>query len=996
MYCIDTLRNEGRDRFWPHPSRYKRDITVKTFNQMGGSARFRASVASFAIGVALISTPSLAQDAAAEEEVDEQTIIVTGSRIARPDLSASVPVVVVGAQEIVSGGSANIQEALIDIPAVGQSISRTSSNFSSTGNGVATVNLRNLGSVRTLVLVNGRRFVAGIGGTSIVDLNTIPTDLIKQVDIVTGGASAVYGSEAIAGVVNFVLDDKFEGFGARAQGTISSKGDAGRQYLSLKAGKSFADGAGHIVLYGQYDRDEGLRSRDRSYSSRDIPNRSSFASQGLFSADGGSFAAGPDTFTFDGLNNIKNYQGANIDGYNRNGDRYLGVPVERYLASGSASFDLSSSITAYVEGQYAKSKSNSRLEPQAVGFSDLPNFNGIPITNPFLPAAIVARLQANAAIANADADPDNDIDPTVVPFRRRSNGIFDRSNKNDRNTWRIVAGLRGEIAGNLKWDLNYIHGETKDLTTSETILGPQYANALNAVAGPNGPVCSINVDANPNNNDAACVPINIFGFNTASAAASAYVTNNGQLSTYDARIKQDVFSATITGKAFDLPGGPLSFAVGAEYRKEKSSEDFDLATNQGLTLGNQLSDTVGKFNVKEVFLEAVAPIIKDRPFFHYLGLEGAIRYADYSTVGGVLSWKVGGEWAPVPDIRFRAIYAEATRAPNISELFSAQSETFPAVVDPCDQREGAGDGAPITLTAANLPAACRAIPAIAAAAAGQNGFVYTTAQIQTINGFVGGNPLLGEETAKTLTLGAVLTPSFIKRFSVTVDYYRILVKDAIGIIGQQTSLDECLTGGGEALFCNAIIRGANGKVDTINAVNLNTGSYLVSGVDTQVRYGLGIGRAKVDLGINWNHRIKQQQTSFPGGPTQPEIGQLDCYSCGRLGTGFKDRINASVNFKLDGVSLTYKANYLSSVVDNLSNGAAAIPVKSFVYHDAQLRYDLGDDKKFGVYLGVDNIFDKKPPVFGDTNPVTFPGTQTSANTYDLYGRMLYAGVEFKF
>ena len=472
---------------------------------------------------------------------------------------------------------------------------------------------------------------------------------------------------------------------------------------------------------------------------------------------------------------LKNSQGANIDGYNRNADRYLGVPVERYLASALGSYEFSDSITAYFEGQYAKTKSNSKLEPQAVGFSDLPDaagtgtIAGIPITNPFIPTAI-----RNAMIAAGT---------TALPFRRRSNDIFDRSNENDRETWRVVAGLKGEFAENFIWDIYYTHGETKDDTSSGTILGPQYRNALNAVADPNGPVCSINVDANPNNNDAACVPINIFGANTVSAAAAAYVTNNGQKSTYNARVKQDVVSASLTGELFELPGGPLAFAAGAEYRRERSSEDFDDATNQGLTLGNQLSDTVGGFNVKEGFVELVAPILSDRPFFHYLGAEGAVRYADYSTVGGVFSWKAGGEWALIPDIRFRGMYSEATRAPGISELFSAQSETFPAVTDPCDQREGNGDGAPITITAANLPAACRAIPAIAAAAATTGGFVYTTAQIQTINGFVGGNPALNEETAKTLTLGVVFTPSFLRGFSATVDYYKIRVDDAIGIIG---------------------------------------------------------------------------------------------------------------------------------------------------------------------------------------------------------------------
>jgi iron complex outermembrane recepter protein len=952
----------------------------------GAALQAIAIVGAGAVVSMAVVAPAYAQDAQPAEEAGSGDIVVTGSRIARPDLEASVPVSMISPTVIQESGANNIQDVLADLPSVGQNISRTSSNFSTTGNGQATVNLRNLGSARTLVLVNGRRFVSGIPGTAIVDLNTIPTDLIKRVDVVTGGASAVYGSEAIAGVVNFILDDKFEGLRGRAQGTVSSKGDAGRQYASLTAGKSFADGAGHIVLYGQYDNDEGLRSRDRSFSARDIPNRSSFAAQGLFSPNG-LFGAGAGTFTFDGLNNLKNYQGANTDGYNRNADRYLGVPVERYLGSVTAFYDLSDNVTAYVEGQYAKTNSNSRLEPQAVAYTDLPDaagtgtYAGIPITNPFIPAAIRSAMIAEGV--------------TDLPFRRRSVDIFDRSNVNDRTTWRAVAGLRGKLGEKFDFDLYYTHGETKDFTASETILGPQYRNALNAVAGANGPVCSINVDADTTNNDAACVPINIFGFNTVSPAAAAYVTNNGQLSTYDSQVKQDVLSGVLSGELFSLPGGPLGFAVGGEYRREKSSEDFDQATNDGLTLGNQLTDTIGKFNVKEAFLELRAPILADRPFFHYFGIEGAVRYADYSTVGGVFSWKVGGEWAPVRDIRFRGIYAEATRAPNISELFSAQNETFPAVTDPCDQREGEGDTGAITLAAANLPAACLAIPAIAAASRTAGGFVYTTAQIQTINGFTGGNPNLNEETAKTLTLGVVVAPSFLKRFSLTVDYYRINVKNAIGIIGQQTSLDECITGGGEALFCNNIVRDATGRVATINALNLNTGAYLVSGVDTQARYSFDVGKVNVQASAFWNHRLKQQQTSFPGGPTQQEIGQLDCSSCGRLGTGFKDKVNGSLTFKVDNFSLNYGLNYLGPVVDDITD-PDAIRVKAFTYHDAQVRFELDDTKRFAFNLGVNNIFDKKPPVFGDTNPVTFPGTQTSANTYDLYGRMIYAGVEFKF
>lgn len=944
-----------------------------------------AGIACYAAAPAMAQTATPAPQTAAAEAGDD-VIIVTGSRIARIGVEGSVPVAVLSDQAIRDTGAGNIQDVLADLPAVGQNISRTSTNFSTTGTGTATVNLRNLGSARTLVLVNGRRFVGGIPGTSIVDLNTIPTDLISRIEVVTGGASAVYGSEAIAGVVNFTMNDKLEGIVGRVQGTMSDKGDAGREYASLGAGMSFAEGRGHIQAYGQYEHDDGLRSANREFSAKDIPNRSSFAQQGLFSTDGGSFATGPNTFTFNPDNTLKNYQGANIDGYNRAADRYLAVPVERYLAAGSGFYEFSDALTVYAEGQYAKTKSRSRLEPQAVAFNDLPNFDGIPITNPFVPAAVKARLAANAAL-------DDEIDPNVIPFRRRSNDIFDRSNIADRDTWRLVGGVRGDFGKGFHYDVYYTHGQTKDVTSSGTILGPQYANALNAVQGPNGPVCSINVDANPNNNDPKCVPINIFGFNTVSSAAAAYVTNNGQRSTYDARVKQDVVSGSVSGSFFELPGGPLAFAVGAEYRNESSTEDFDQATNDGLTLGNQLSDTVGSFNVKEGFVEVVAPILREVPLAYYLGVEGAARYADYSTVGGVWSWKVGGEYAPIKDIRFRAVYSEATRAPNISELFSAQSETFPAVVDPCDQREGNGDGAPISKT--NLSAACKAIPAIAAAVAG-GGFVYSTAQIQTINGFVGGNLNLNEETAKTLTAGVVLQPSFLSGFSLSADYYDIKVKDAIGIIGQQTSLDECLEGSGTALFCNNIVRDNRGKVITVNALNLNTGSFRVSGIDVQARYRYGFGEGNaIDITALWNHRLKQEQTSFPGGPTQDELGQLDCYSCGRLGTGFKDRVNVSTTLILGQFSINYRINYLGPVVDNLT-ATTPIRVGGYTYHDMQVRFDLDDARRFGLYVGVDNIGDKKPPLFGDTNQVTFPGTSTSANTYDVYGRMLYAGATFKF
>ena len=957
-------------------------------------------VTAFASPAFAQTAPTTAAAPAADAADDGDTIIVTGSRIARPELQSTAPIAVVGAEQIGRTNASNIQDLLGTLPAAGASISRASSNFSNTGNGQATLNLRNLGSARTLILINGRRTV-GIPGSSSTDLNNIPSDLISRVEIVTGGASAIYGSDAVAGVVNFILDDKFEGLRAHGQYTLSSKGDSARQLASVTAGLAFADGRGHLVVNGTYDNDDGLRSANRSFSERDIPNRSSFAAQGLFSLDGNFSGTNGQTYTFDAGNNVKQYQGANIDGYNRNSQRYLAVPVERILGTALLSYDFTDTITGYAEGFYNRVRSSAGLEATALantGPGAITNFDGSPlagisINNPFLPAAI-----RTAAIAQG---------VTAIPFRRRSVDIFSRSNRDDRDFYRGVVGLRGNITDNFKFDVSYEHSELKDHTTSGDVSTGAYGAALNAGRDATGNIVCLDAAARA----AGCVPINIFGFNTVSPAAAAFVQTyvgpsvtapdgqvikTGQKLTYDyrARSKQDVATAVINGSLFDLPGGPLAVSVGAEYRRESSSEVFGPATQLGLGTGNQINNVVGSFNVKEAFIEGVAPILKDRPFFYYLGLEGAFRYAHYSTVGGVQTYKVGGTYAPTSDIRFRAIYAQATRAPNIGELFAAQSQTFPAVVDPCDQRQGDGDGGAIR----PLPAGCAAIPGVSATIARNGSFSYSTAQIQTIDGLLGGNLNLKPEKSRTFTVGGVFTPHWVRNFSLSVDYYRIQVRDAIGIIGQQVSLDQCFATGSPT-FCNNIVRTPAGFVTRVNGLNLNTGGYLVSGLDIQGRYRTSLDTIHVpgalDINVQWTHLIKQQQTPFPGGPVQDEKRQLDCYSCGRLGSGPVEKIRAEFNYAVGPVSLTYRLNYFSALSDDITS-PTAIRVRPYDYHDFQLSITTGERKQFEFYGGVNNAFDKQPPVFNDTNPVTFPGTQTSATTYDTFGRLLYAGFRAKF
>ncbi|MGL5838934.1 MAG: TonB-dependent receptor plug domain-containing protein [Sphingorhabdus sp.] len=948
-------------------------------------------------------------------EADDATeITVTGSRIARPDIEGIVPTAAIGAAALDQDAAINIQDTLNELPQVGIGTSRTNSNFLTGANGVATVNLRNLGADRTLVLINGRRVVSGLAGSSAVDINNIPVEFIDRVDVVTGGSSAVYGSEAISGVVNFILKDKFEGLSVRGQAGLTERGDNFRYLGSVTGGLSFADGRGNIIGNFTYDNDEGLFSRQRAISDQDCffnasPDEcgpafySSYAAQGRFellNAAGArtNILGGQGLFTFDQNNNVVN--GFPLgSGFNRNGERRISVPVERYLGSAIANFEVSDALTLYAEGTFAKVKSSSRIEATPLDYTDLYDGTagnlGIPITNAFIPASVSAAIAA----ANADADPTNDV--AALGFRRRQNEVFSRSNQADRETWRGVVGVRGNILGDFKYDVSYTYGRVRDFTASQDIDNARYRNALDAVVDPaTGNIVCRSAAARAE----GCVPINLFGFNTASPEASAYVQSAIPKSQRIVN-QQHVVSANITGELFELPGGDLAFAAGAEYRKEKSVSDLDELTNTGGNSGNIIPDTRGSFDVWEVYGEVNVPLISERPFFNYLGLTGAARYSDYSTVGGVFSWNAGAEWSPVEDIRFRAVYAEANRAPNIGELFSAPSETFPTVSDPCIGVSAGGFNA--ATTSAAQAAACRVLPGFAANV-GQAGnptpgaFFYELADIQGINGFDGGNRDLREETAKTLTIGGVITPSFLPGLSLSVDYFRIKVDNAIGTTPRDVSIGQCLETG-DAAFCDNVIRSAaTGRLETINSQLANIADLKTSGIDVALQYNTPLGFVEDDrltLNVYYTYLIDLEQRAFVGAPLDNNRGQLD--GEGRLGAGFKHKATARIGYNFDNVTLSWQANYLGKIQDTLGGyGDPALDdlnrVGSFLYHDAQVRFDVDPDKQFEFYVGVDNVFDKKPPFLPSGFASNVTGTETAADTYDPFGRRWYAGARVRF
>lgn len=987
-------------------------------------SRVSAGVASAVLGFALMTGPALAQpqtdppsgDVSAQADGSPaqpqgSEIIVTGSRIARPELEANVPIAAVTSEALQQDAAINVQDTLVELPQVGIGTSRTNSNFLTGANGVATVNLRNLGASRTLVLVNGRRFVAGLAGSSAVDINNIPTDFIDRVDIVTGGASAIYGSEAISGVVNFILKDKFDGVQARGQYGVTERGDNPRYMGSLTAGQSFLDGRANILANFTYDKDAGLFSRNRAISDQDCflnasPDEcgpafySSYAAQGRFElldANGARTDAlnGQGLFTFDQGNNL--VEGFPIgSGYNRNAARRIAVPLERYLGSALANFEIVDGVTLYAEGTYGRVKSSSQIEATPLDYTDIYDGSvgnlGIPITNPFIPASV----QAAIAAANADEDPANDV--AALGFRRRQVEVFSRSNTADRETWRVAAGIRGNVMNDFRYDVSYVYGHLKDYTASQDIDNARYRNALNATVDPaTGNIVCADAAARAD----GCVPINLFGFGTASREASAYVRS--AIPKFEqVTNSQHVVSANLSGDLMELPGGKLAIAVGAEYRRESSVDDLDDLTNTGGNSGNLIPDTRGKFNVWEVYGEANVPLMSEKPMFHYLGLTGAARYSDYSTVGNVFSWNAGAEWAPFDGLRLRGVYAVANRAPNIGELFSAPAETFPTVTDPCIGVSASAFNA--STTTAAQAAACRSLPGFGAniAASPDNSFFYELADIQGINGFDGGNINLQEETARTITLGGVLTPRAIPGLALSVDYFRIKVKDAIGTVPRDVSIGQCLESGG-AEFCGNVLRDPNtGRLLTINSQLANIADLKTSGIDVALRYNRALGLVTDDrLGLNiyYTYLLDLEKRAFVGAPLEENRGQLN--GDGRLGAGFKHKASARIGYSLKQVSLSWQVNYLGRIQDTLGGyGDEGLDnlnsVGDAFYHDVQARFRAGEKEQFEFYVGVDNLFDRKPPFLPSGFASNVTGTETAADTYDPFGRRYYAGARVRF
>ena len=997
-------------------------------------------------------------------------IVVTGSRIVRPTVDSAVPVTSVEIGELTSKGNVNLGDTLNELPALRNTFnSGNSTRFIGTA-GLNVLDLRGLGTSRTLVLVNGRRHVTSSAGDFLVDTNTIPTDLTERVDIVTGGNSAVYGSDAVAGVVNFILKRNFEGLSLKGQGGVSQRGDSGSYFVSLTAGKNFADGRGNIAFAGEYAKQTPLYFTDRDYLTGAYSGRCQFqATENTV----GELPAGNGTSDTTFLCGIRN--GSISDGgtvgrsgtagnylrFDPNGNLFVDVPtavfqpqsgnqqggggstlrntgqlaagIERYSANLLAHFDVSEAFKPFLEAKYVRVEAVQEGQPSF--FSGGPASLGGPdlrCNNGFLSAQALATLQANGRCANVATG--------TFPLSRFNIDFGGRGELNRRETYRVVGGIEGTFNDDWHYEIsgNYGRFDGYGRSLNNLLLNDINGNlagfnlAIDAVRNATGQiVCRANLTTVT---APGCVPINVFGFGAPSQAALNYVNVT---STRVERAEEFVASAFVSGDSsqlFSLPGGPVQFALGAEYRSETASSSADPLTASGGTFLNALQPfTPPKFEVKDLFGELRIPILKDLPFAELLSIEGAGRVSDYNNATGtVYAYNLSAIYAPVSDIRFRANYSTSVRAPTLSDLYSPFGQNFAQLADPCDaQNINTNPNYATNCAAAGVPKTFNAAAIAAATAAGTNctpaqlvvgqPFLNCIARTSSTSFSSGGNINLREEKGKSYTLGVVLTPRFVPGLSVTVDYYNIEVNQLIATLGAQTLLNLCYGSatGIDNQFCTSVNRNATTGFFIEPAVlssGVNFAKQKTSGIDADLAYAHTFSNGhRMTLRAVGTYLINTDNYLDPLNPQVPDRQKSE------LGSP-EFAANATATYDIGPAALSYTLRYTGKQTigayetqnsyTGLCNAASAaasqcsasqvgqlvtLPPRNadafpLIYypdafiHNARISFNI--DRKSEFYFGVDNLLDTKPKF-------DLLGTE-SGSPVNSTGRFFYAGISAGF
>lgn len=960
----------------------------------------------------------------------EPTIVVTGSRLEQSLAYRAVPVRTIGAEDIQQSGHINLTDYLVDVPALQSSYT----SVDSAGSGMPTagmvgvnfLNLRNLGHKRTLVLVDGKRHVGGFAGSAAVDITNIPTSLVQQVDVLTGGVSAVYGADAVSGVVNFVMKRDFEGLTLNAQNRISERGDAAQTYVAATYGKSFGGGRGNIALAYEFQQEDQLGYRKRlnhgqsgprwefapnpldgpQQSGFDDPQIVDFLPQtGLRWLDvspAGAIALGspfdhpdenylfiPPAATLNGDGEIYDSgrpifgTSLTIGGSGTLRERFVMdiLPESRrHLVNALAYHEFSQSLTVRADVKYVSSHSRTDVQPT----TDL--FTYLAPDNFYLNNFIGEENSVGGAMISRD---NLDFGP--------------RYYKVDRELWRGVLSADGAISDHLRYEASLVVGQSRQASISagDRIVDRYYA-ALDAVDDGNGGVtCRVNLpDENiiyglsvgnrfPMYESAPltfaagdCVPLNLIGEGSPSQEALDFV-----LATHrqNSRLRQTVANMQISGDSggfFQLPGGPVAFALGAEYRKESSRSTPSYYGGNDLLVDQLRSvPTGGSFDVSEFFAEVQLPLLADAPLADHLSVGGAVRVSDYSTSGTSTTWNVSGAYAPVRDVLFRASYSRSVRAPNIGELMAPNESSIAQIFDPCGvDKIGTGTAD----RAANCDAALTALgldPAEFDPSSDVQSPQYMGAMGSQI-----GNRDLSPEKSKSWTVGLTMQPKALGNFSLTVDWYDIRLKRAIRTATAQELVDLCYDLPQENNpFCGLLGREeTTGNISYYSLKPQNVASLRTAGLDLDLQYQIVLGQklGQLQWRLAGNYLDHLSYTPADGAP---KVSDRDNIYAPRYSANFDVtwmKGDFAIRYGIDWRDKTRRVTKAQLKADPDYVDARYIWYRETWEHDVHLSKRVGQDFEF--YGGVTNLWDRKPDIGALSYPIS------------AVGRSFYTGLKAKF
>lgn len=909
-------------------------------------------------------------------ERDVEEMVVTGSRISRSGFEQPSPTTIISEEAIEGTGLNALGDVLLRTPSVGEGLGSANANFSDDA-GATFLNLRGLGIDRTLTLVNGRRRVAGSNTSSAVDLSAIPSAMVERVEIITGGASAVYGADAVTGVVNIITKKDFEGLEVSGRGGVSQHGGGDTQSFNLFGGTQFADERGSLTFGASYNKEKAIHAKQRDFAAQSkflflnelntgpsdgIPDQIHY--NGLLLPNthpAGTFVIGGTRYTVDpGLRPTQNDQsffggllGIGGDGFDNSLFQNLRTPLETFSVMTNLDYELTENVNFFMETSFSNNKATDNRQPS------FDNGFIIQRDNVFISDELGALMDANS------------LSQLSVQRTHYDHGF--EINNIDRKTYNFVGGLEGTFNDDWEWQAFYQYGSYNYNSQLENVrINENFNFAADAIADPitGEPICR----------DAAaradgCVPFNMLGRDGASQEALDYILHTR---IRDFKTTQRVAGIQLTGDVFELPAGPLRFATGGEYRKETLSLRDD-----GRALAGELFFSApgaqpvdAEFDVSEAYLELLAPVVADKPFMREVNIEGAVRFSDYSSIGNTTATKVGMDWSPIEDIRFRATRSRSVRAPNLNELFSPGVGGFLGLNDPCH----------ITNINNNptREANCRAI---GIPVGWEDPTIGSAEPLIT-----SGNPNLDPETSVSWTFGAVITPRFVENLTVSLDFWSIEIEGAINTIDAQTALDKCFDSASlDNPFCPMFNRDPATLGFTLTELSdINVGKLTAKGIDFQGRYDLDLAIGTLGFLLQGTYLLEHEELVDANDPTSLIVydGQV---------THPKLRMNLLTSYQRDAWTANLSTRVIGPAKGDIQATAESRDFNDAdakIYNDLTVSYAFPSD--MSLTIGINNLFDVEPPPLSETYfGGSFQGT-AGGGLYDNIGRFFFVGGSVRF